>query len=60
MQPCFPIIVRYVLLSFDVVMGIAFVLAFLAVRGVLPGVGQQVDAGGDVTSRFPPTHSCWA
>ncbi|XP_061662424.1 tetraspanin-8-like [Syngnathoides biaculeatus] len=33
-QPCFPIIVRYVFLAFDVVTGIAFVLATLALLGL--------------------------
>ncbi|XP_077355551.1 tetraspanin-8-like [Festucalex cinctus] len=33
-QPCFPIMVHYVLLVFDIVMGITFVLAFLALLGL--------------------------
>ncbi|XP_019753088.1 tetraspanin-8-like isoform X2 [Hippocampus comes] len=33
-QPCFPLIVHYVLLAFDIVMGIAFVLALLALLGL--------------------------
>ncbi|XP_061524239.1 tetraspanin-8-like [Phycodurus eques] len=33
-QPCFPIMVHFVLLTFDIVMGMAFVLATLALLGL--------------------------
>ncbi|XP_051911080.1 tetraspanin-33-like [Hippocampus zosterae] len=33
-QPCFPLIVHYVLLGFDITMGIVFVLALLALLGL--------------------------